>query len=620
MSDIWLRKPREWQEACFADYTSRFRQDYLVAVCPGGGKTELALAIAKYLLQQREINFVVTVSPTDELTRQWADKGAPYEIVLNPNAKSFAPLQQSREFNGVSMTYQALATPAAASAFCSALQLRNVLVILDEVHHAGETKAWGDGIRAGFELARRRLLLSGTPIRSDTAAIPFARYTPTTDNTVRIVRDFDYGTGRGVRDSVIRRIDFRFYDAEVTEQPFGESVTTSQNLSEAVAQADRSKLMGVVIDPASGWFRDLLPAVDKELMAIRRTVPDAGCLILANDKAQVRAYAEIIFKATGHQAATVVSEDPKARQTLDDFSDGSAPYIIAIRKVSEGVDIPRLRVLVWLTRTKTELFFAQGTARVVRIRDQADTSPAVVFLPALPVMRELAQGIEDDIAHEIKLLEDEIRSSEPGAAGELPGQTVCFDPGQFPNGPNSWVDPEDPGAWLGQDTTMPGPSRGCGQMPLPATFSVDKVALEGTMLGNQAHAVALHEQAQLIIDSDGLAQTNIALVRQLINSGRIPMPGQSTGPDPVAAVPTPAAPPVTEAVFRVRKHHQDRLHALAKQIGRQYFEDNFSWVRAEINRRAVGCGSELATAAQLQAGIDYAEQWLASLAAERKRA
>jgi superfamily II DNA or RNA helicase len=298
MSDIWVRRPREWQEAAFGDFTSRMPETYLAAVCPGGGKTEWALAVARYLMLQKLIDWVLVVSPTDALTRQWADKAAQYDIPLNPEMPGRDPLKQSREFVGGSITYALLAAhKATAVAFRTALHMRRALVVLDEVHHAGENKAWGTAVQTAFELARYRLLLTGTPIRSDTERIPFAVYRDEAGGARRIVRDYDYGTGRGVRDQVIRSLDFRFYDATVNELPFGETVPTSANLSEAVSRSDHSKFMGVVMDPDSGWFSDLLPAVDKELMAIRRTVPNAGCLILANDKEHVYAYERLIKKA-----------------------------------------------------------------------------------------------------------------------------------------------------------------------------------------------------------------------------------------------------------------------------------------------------------------------------------
>ncbi|MEU3290255.1 DEAD/DEAH box helicase [Streptomyces longwoodensis] len=171
MSEIWIRSPREWQQAAFEDFTSRLPHTYPAAVCPGGGKTEYALAVAKYLIQQGQINFVIVVSPTDALTRQWADKGAQFGIALNPEMSS-RPLNQSREFVGGSVTYGLLAgKKETAAAFSKAMQIRRTMVILDEAHHTGENKAWGIAVQTAFELTRHRLLLTGTPrVRTRTAS------------------------------------------------------------------------------------------------------------------------------------------------------------------------------------------------------------------------------------------------------------------------------------------------------------------------------------------------------------------------------------------------------------------------------------------------------------------
>ena len=51
--------------------------------------------------------------------------------------------------------------------------------------------------------------------------------------------------------------------------------------------------------------------------------------------------------------------------------------------VSEGVDIPRLRVLVYLPYAKTELAFRQAMGRVVRNHGPNDSSRAYVIIPSM---------------------------------------------------------------------------------------------------------------------------------------------------------------------------------------------------------------------------------------------
>lgn len=592
---VWVRPPREWQEAAFADYTSRMAQDYLAAVCPGGGKTEFALAVASHLLQSGRINFVVVVSPSDALTKQWADKAALFGIPLSPEVRSKAPWSLPRDFKGISTTYQLLAAPGtgAPTGFSTLMQMRNVLVIFDEAHHAGETKAWGEALMRAFELARHRLLLTGTPKRSDTAKIPFATYTESQKSVVRIVRDYNYGTGRGVRDQVIRRLDARFYDAEVNELAFGEKVPISVNISDAVTQADRSKFMGAVIDPDSGWFSKLLPEVDRELQGIRQSVPNAGCLILANTQEHVKAYARLVKQVTGHDAVTVTSDDPAARLALENFANGDAPYIIAVRMVSEGVDIPRLRVLVWLTRTKTELFFAQGTARVVRIPDSRDTTPAVVFMPALDVLRELAQGIEDDIDHEIDLLEQQAKAEQAAARAESAASA------EVPASPLDGLDGEPRDA----------------QLLLGASLSVDNLELESTLFGPEAHEAQIHHAAQQIVDEDGLPQTQIALIRKLIDRGRIIFPGiASVAPLQEDTSAAQDSTHVRDALWRVRDDLKARLNTRAKYLARRYFNDDFKMVRNRINQET-GARAEYGTTDQMRRGLAFAEKWAHDLEA-----
>ncbi|MFJ3799959.1 DEAD/DEAH box helicase [Streptomyces sp. NPDC090088] len=597
MSEIWVRSPREWQQAAFEEYTSRLPQTYLAAVCPGGGKTEYALAVAKHLIQQGLINFVIVVSPTEALTRQWADKATQFGIALNPDMQGDQPRNQSREFVGGSVTYGLLAAKKNAFAFSQAMQIRQTLVILDEAHHTGENKAWGVAVQTAFELARYRLLLTGTPTRSDMDRIPFARYRQDADGVRRIVRDYDYGTGRGVRDQVIRSLDFRFYDAKVNELPFGDTVPMSANISEAVTRSDHSKFMGVVMDPESGWFSDLLPAVHKELTAIRRTVPNAGCLILANDKDHVHAYARLIKEITGHTPAVVISEKPDASETLEAFTDSDEPYIIAIRMVSEGVDIPRLRVLVWLTRTKTELFFAQGTARVVRIPDRADSGPAVVFMPSLDPLRELAQGIDKDIVHEITELEQQVAAYEAEQL-ELLAQNT--------DGNGAHPPPTQRGAHPEEATQCMDES---GQLGF-SSFSVEDVELERTFLGSEPHAVEYHHYAQYIIDEDGMAQTDVAVVRRLIARGRIPAPGPTRDPHEPPQQSQAAAQ--ARALFRIRKEYQDKLHKICQYIGRVHFQDDFKMVRGRVNRETQA-NADWATLSQTKDGITFAADWAKSL-------
>ncbi len=88
----------------------------------------------------------------------------------------------------------------------------------------------------------------------------------------------------------------------------------------------------------------------------------------------------------------VLSDDPGASARISEFTDSDRRWLVAVRMVSEGVDIPRLAVGVYATSTSTPLFFAQAVGRFVRARRRGET--ASVFLPSVPLLLQHAGELE----------------------------------------------------------------------------------------------------------------------------------------------------------------------------------------------------------------------------------
>src|SRR3712207_4336609 len=178
---------RAWQTEAVGDYLATLPRDHLAAATPGDGETTFALTVAAELLSRRIVERVTVVAPTEHLKTQWAEAGARVGIPLDP-AYSSGRGRTSGEFKGVAVTY------AGVAANPLALRVRTerfkTLVILDEVHHAGDALSWGEAVREAFEPAHRRLALTGTPFRSDVNPIPFVTYAPGSDGIPRSVADF----------------------------------------------------------------------------------------------------------------------------------------------------------------------------------------------------------------------------------------------------------------------------------------------------------------------------------------------------------------------------------------------------------------------------------------------
>ena len=144
---------------------------------------------------------------------------------------------------------------------------------------------------------------------------------------------------------------------------------------DAISQAWRTAL-----DPRGEWMPSVLRAADQRLTEVRKAIPDAGGLVIATDQDSARAYAKLIREITGTKATVVLSDDTGASKRIDEFSDSDDRWMVAVRMVSEGVDVPRLAVGVYATTISTPLFFAQAVgpfravpaARRDRVRLPAD--------------------------------------------------------------------------------------------------------------------------------------------------------------------------------------------------------------------------------------------------------
>jgi superfamily II DNA or RNA helicase len=368
-------------------------RDFLAVATPGAGKTTFALRIASELLAAGVVQGVTVVAPTEHLKTQWALAAASVGIRLDPGFKN-SQGATSADFHGVAVTYAGVA--AHPLLHRARTERRRTLVILDEVHHAGDALSWGDAVREAFEPATRRLCLTGTPFRSDTNPIPFVRYERGPDGITRSGSDHSYGYGDALRDGVVRPVLFLAYSGTATwKTRAGEEITAT--LGEPLTVEQTQQAWRTALDPHGDWMPAVLDAADRRLTQVRRGVPDAGGMVIASDQATAKLYAELLQGITGKKPVVVLSDDPKASKKIAAFEHSDDRWLVAVRMVSEGVDLPRLAVGVYATSTQTPLFFAQAVGRFVRARRPGET--ASVFLPSVPSLLQLAAEMEAERDH-----------------------------------------------------------------------------------------------------------------------------------------------------------------------------------------------------------------------------
>lgn len=377
---------RGWQADALARLATWGSGTFLISAAPGAGKTRPSLEFARAEFMARRLAGLVVVCPTAPLTRQWARAAHELGLHLLPDADGPAP---PAGFHGVVVTYARVGRDPAAWGGVAA----GTLVIADEAHHLGEELTWGQGFAAAFASASRWLLLSGTPFRSDRTSIPGVEY----DGDGMAEADITYSYADAVADGVCRPMTFVPFDGDLAWRSNG--IERQATFADELARGEHGRRYRTAI---STELEDGLPRILGEahdrLRVIRGEHPDAGGLVVTADSEHAQAVADVLYRLTGESPVVVLYTDPEAHRRLQAFKESAAQWIVAVNMVSEGVDIPRLRVGVYATTAKTAMIFRQIVGRFVRTVPGRPVEPSWLFLPGDPTLRDHAARIESELA------------------------------------------------------------------------------------------------------------------------------------------------------------------------------------------------------------------------------
>jgi superfamily II DNA or RNA helicase len=387
---------------------------FLASATPAAGKTTFGLHIAHRMLSAGFVSRVVVVGPTTHICRQWAADAGRYGIDLEPNRpNSDGP--ESGDFHGVAVTYQTIA--AGPDTHRQAAR-RPTLLIADEPHHMGDQAAWGVQARKAFDGARFRLLLSGTPFRSDNSAIPWVSY----DEDGLSQADYVYGYPQALVDRVCRPITFLPYDGEM--EWLSDGRLRSADFDLVLPAAEAARRLRTALEPEGEWMGEVLRDGDARLSEVRAGGhPDAGGLVIASDQDHARAIAARLGSISGEQPELVMSDEPGASRRIADFASSNRRWLVSVLMVSEGVDIPRLRVGVYATAARTELFFRQVVGRFIRTTPGPRRQMSYLLMPADPRLKALAHEIELERRHALDLSPNGEEEEGEGFDGPDPEQS-----------------------------------------------------------------------------------------------------------------------------------------------------------------------------------------------------
>ena len=593
--DDLLSGLRGWQKDAYHEYFRTPRRDFLLVATPGAGKTTYALTVAAELLARREIASLTIVTPTEHLKHQWAQAAARFGIAID-SAYRNAQGRAGADFAGVAVTYAQVAAHPALHR--QRTENRRTLVIFDEIHHAGDALSWGNAVKEAFDPARRRLALTGTPFRSDANPIPFVTYLDEPGGGKRSASDYVYGYGPALEDSVVRPVIFLAYSGEMRWRTrAGDEITATLGTpmtKDQIAQAWRTAL-----DPAGEWVSRVLEAADKRLTEVRRGMPDAGGLVIAGDHDDARAYAALLRGLTGRRPVVVLSDDKTASKKISSFATSDDRWMVAVRMVSEGVDIPRLAVGVYATSVSTALFFAQAVGRFVRARQRGET--ASVFLPSVPVLLSYAAELEAERDHVLR-----------HPAGESDEEDLLAEAQRQRDTPDTPLEP--------------------AFQALNASAHFDRVLYDGGEFGTATAAGSPEEEDFLglpgLLDPDQvrtllrkrqdaqIAARSATTAAPSARAAAATTPASAVASAPLAPQTPPAAPPQTppaappvsrQALAALRKELNGLVGAWSHRTSQPH-----GVIHAELRRTCGGPPLPQATADQIRIRIDTIRRWAIS--------
>jgi superfamily II DNA or RNA helicase len=382
-------KLRAWQDGCITKAINHYKNNhshFLVLATPGAGKTMMASILAKRLLDLQLIDLVICISPS---------------IIISDDFRIELELQLGKKLDGKlgslgrALTYQAM---VGENEIWALFESHKVFVIFDEIHHcagseAKNANAWGQKIIADIQgRAAYTLALTGTPWRSDSIPIALAHYC---ENHL-VHCDYSYGLSQAITDNVCRTPSITLIDNDKIAFNDSESLTDYKSFEDLLTHSNCS-YQSVVEN--EDLIKYMLGKANQKLDTLRRLSPDAGGLVVASSVAHAKSIHYLLKDHFNEDADIATYMEDDAVSTIKRYKHSNKKWIISVGMISEGTNIPRLRVCCHLTRVKTELYFRQVLGRILRA-DRTLKSKGYLYIPAEPTLIEYSHRVAKDIPTE----------------------------------------------------------------------------------------------------------------------------------------------------------------------------------------------------------------------------
>jgi superfamily II DNA or RNA helicase len=394
---------RVWQKECIEEAISRYQSGqshFLCLATPGAGKTLMASRLAKRLIDDDLIDLIICITPA---------------IIVSDDFKNELEVQLGKKLNGKlgsigrCLTYHAMLSE---NNIWDLFEDHRVFVIFDEIHHCSgndlhNSNAWGQKIISEIQgKASYTLALTGTPWRSDNIPITLGQYS----NSGTVHCDYLYGLTRAVEDKVCRTPSITLIDNN--KITLTESGSSSQfNSFETLFKDSKCNYQSLI--ESESLIEYMLKQADRKLNTLRKIDDKSGGLIVASSVSHARNIHKTLKRLLNEDAHIVTYLEPDAVSLIKQYKGSKTKWIISVGMISEGTNIPRLKVCCYLTRVKTELYFRQVLGRVLRA-DGSENDTGFFYMPAEPTLSEYAYRVDQDIPNDNIIKVETIYSNNQG--------------------------------------------------------------------------------------------------------------------------------------------------------------------------------------------------------------
>lgn len=408
-------KLRDWQSKALQKaikwlVETRSDKHFLINAAPGSGKTIAACSIAKTLIDMGEVDRVVVIAPRIEVVKQW---GRDFH---NVTGRFMARITGADDTVDLDVCATWAAIQGLQDAFQKVCSTSRVLVICDEHHHAAVQAAWGSGAAGAFSDAKFSLILTGTPIRSDGKKSVWMAYDDEGEIDHPEEGSYTLSYGEAVELGYCRPATFHRHEGKFTvDLEDGETVTVSGHQpAELTPTLKRIPGLQTALNfyklactpqfesdnkkpRVDGYQGTMVAWATAKLNDLRYRMPNAGGLVIAPSIEVANYMVKLIELMEGETPTVVHSQLANVDSKIESFRHTDKRWLVSVAMISEGVDIARLRVLIYLPNALTELAFRQAVGRVIRTAGNDDDTRAYVIMPSFNTFEAFARRIEEEM-------------------------------------------------------------------------------------------------------------------------------------------------------------------------------------------------------------------------------